>query len=100
MHTAEKSSAALTKLELGANAEAIAFGCFQANQEPMTAMHNVHLVQQQTRRTIVIGHNDVDGAVIIDVAESRSATYFREGEGRTCSSGHFSKLLAQPLVVE
>src|SRR5262245_19021082 len=53
--------------------EAIIFNSFQSNHKPMGA--RADLIQQQPRRAVVIGDNDIDVAVIVDVAEGSPAAH-------------------------
>src|SRR5216684_5817101 len=95
-----KFSSALANFDPGADPEAVSVSRFQANQEPVIAVEGSRLVQQQPHRAIVVGHHNVDGAVVVDVPESRSAAYLGNGQGRPSNSGYFTKLLSMTFVVE
>ncbi len=58
----------------GADAVAVVFHADEFHLHPMRAPGR--LVQKQARRTIIVGHEDVDVAVIIDVAECGGAADF------------------------
>src|SRR5712692_11680744 len=95
-----KFSSALAKFDLGADPEAISVGRFQANQEPVIAVEGFGLVQQQPHRAIIVGHHNIDGAVVVDIPESSSAAYLGNGQGRPSNSGYLAKLLSMTFVVE
>src|SRR3981081_2383218 len=58
------------------------------------------LVQQQPHGTIVVGDDDVDRSVVVNVAESGAAAYFREGKGGSGGRSHFAKFFALTLVMK
>jgi hypothetical protein len=90
----QEFSALLATFDVGSYDEAIPVSRVQSNQEPVIAVPRMSLIQQQPQRTIVVcDHDDVDGAVVVDVAASRSAAYLGDRKGGTGDSGHVSKLL-------
>jgi hypothetical protein len=48
-----------------------------------------HLIPQKPRRAIVIGDNDIDIPIIVDIPDGYTPTYFGKLHGRTC---HFSDI--------
>src|SRR5215813_4652372 len=63
-----------------ADAEAIARLLIEPNLQPVTAGAN--LIEKQPDRSVVGGEDDIDVAVVVDVAERRAATHLGEREGR------------------
>src|SRR6266478_3741383 len=95
-----KFSSALVNFDLGANPEAVSVSRFQANQEPVISVEGSSLVQQQPHWAIVVGYQNVDGAVVVDIPESSSAAYLGTGQGGPSNSGYLAKLLSMTFVVE
>src|SRR6266480_4907349 len=93
-------SSVLANFDPGTDRKAISASCFQANQEPVITVDKSILVQQQPHRAIVVGDHNVDGTVVVDIPESRSAAYLGNRKGRPSNSGYLAKLLSIAFVVE
>jgi hypothetical protein len=75
MSTAQKFSPPLPEFHFSPNSEAISVDGLQSNQEPVVAVQETALVQQEPYSTVVIRDHDVYSTIVIDVAECRTATY-------------------------
>src|SRR5947207_786408 len=53
--------------------EPIRPSAFQAHFQPV--LPGADLVAQQPRRTVVVGHDDVEGAVVVDITKSSAAAH-------------------------
>ena len=58
------------------------------------------LVQQQPRRAIVVSNDDVNCAVIVNVAEGCAAAHFGKGKSRPCDPSHFTKFLSGAFITK
>ena len=84
--------------DLGSNRQAVSFRGFQPHQQPVVARSG--FIEEQPRGTVVVGHDDIDVAVVVDVSECGAAAHLDEFEPRTRDVGHFAKAFALALVVE
>jgi hypothetical protein len=75
MDAAKKFASSLLDFDARANPEKILSGLFQAYLQPVVAIVLTGLVQQKAYRPIVVGHQDIDVPVVVEIAESRSAAY-------------------------
>src|SRR5262249_60951548 len=77
----ERGLAAPLDADPRADAESIPWPPVEPNLEPVILIAD--LVEQEPDRPAVIGENDVDVAVVVDVAERGAAADLRTREGRT-----------------
>src|SRR6266567_3961152 len=96
----QEFSPVLAHFNFGADPEAISVGRLQPNQEPVIVVQGVRLVQQQARRTIIVGNDDANCPVVVNVAKGRSAAHFGKGKSWSCDSSHLSKFLSVAFVTK
>jgi len=72
MGTAQKFSPPLPDFHFSPNSEAISVDGLQSNQEPVVAVQETALVQQEPYCTVVICDHNVYGTIVIDVAKCRT----------------------------
>src|SRR5690242_14180252 len=79
--------AAVVRQDARSNGAAIALGPFQAHFNPMIACGRI--VSQQRRRFVAVHHQNIDVAIIIEVAERSPATGMARGNAWACLIAEF-----------
>src|SRR3984893_9129213 len=95
-----ESSSTRANFDRGTNTETVSVDSFNPGQKPMISVYRTGLVQQKPHRAIVVGHHNIDGAVIVDVTESCAAAYLGNAQRRTSNSGYLTKLSSVAFVAE
>src|SRR6266436_5348572 len=98
MHAAKKFASSLLEFDARPNTEKILSGLFQAYLQPMVAIVLTGLVQQKAYRPVVVGHQDIDVPVVVDISEGRSAAYLRKRNRRTCHARGLAKRFSRFVV--
>ena len=81
----------MLEFDARANPEKVLSGLFQAYLQPVVAIVLTGFVQQKADRPVVVGHQDIDVPVVVDISESRSAAYLRKRKCRTCQARGLAK---------
>src|SRR5262249_59810027 len=88
-------------------APAVFLGLLEPQFQPMTLRPNLRpaadrFIEQHPHRPVVVRDNDVDVAVVVDVAKRRAAANLRSLQRRAALRGHVPeaavRLMVQPLV--
>src|ERR1043166_1018876 len=81
-----------------ADGEAVGFGRLELQREPVAIL--AHLVAKEPHRSVVVGYNNVDSAVVIDVAERSGTAYFLDLKGRARHTRDLTERLPTALVMK
>src|ERR1700730_15607359 len=91
VHAAKELASSLLEFDACANPEQILSRLFQAYLQPVVAIVLTGFVQQKAYRPVVVGHHDIDVAVVVDIAERRSTAYLGTRKRRTCLASGLAK---------